>query len=68
VSICGVQVRPGDLIAADDSGVCVVPLESVETVIAQCEAAERAEEAVTSLIKSGATASDVTQALSPERW
>jgi regulator of RNase E activity RraA len=68
VSICGVQVRPGDLIAADDSGVCVVPLENVETVIAQCEAAERAEEAVTSLIKSGATASDVTQALSPERW
>jgi 4-hydroxy-4-methyl-2-oxoglutarate aldolase len=68
VAICGAQVHPGDLIAADDTGVCVVPFESVDAVIAQCEAAERAEDAVTNLIKSGASASDVTEALSPERW
>jgi 4-hydroxy-4-methyl-2-oxoglutarate aldolase len=68
VAICGAQVHPGDLIAADDTGVCVVPFESVDAVIAQCEAAERAEDAVTNLIKSGASASDVTGALSPERW
>ncbi|MGA8417580.1 MAG: RraA family protein [Candidatus Dormiibacterota bacterium] len=68
VAICGAQVRPGDLIAADDSGVCIVPFESVDAVIAHCEAAEGAEEAVTNLIKSGAAPADVTRALSPERW
>lgn len=68
VAICGFQVRPGDLLAADDTGVCVVPFESVDEVIAHCEAAEIAEDAVTTLIKSGASASEVTHALKPERW
>lgn len=68
VAICGAQVRPGDLIAADDSGVCVIPFDSVDVVIAHCEAAERAEDAVTNLIKSGAAPAEVTKALSPERW
>jgi regulator of RNase E activity RraA len=68
VAICGAQVRPGDLLAADDTGVCVVPLENVGAVIAHCEAAAVAEDAVTALIKSGATATEVTTALKPERW
>ena len=68
VAICGVQVRPGDLLAADATGVCVVPFESIDDVLAHCEAAEIAEDAVTTLITSGASAADVTKALKPERW
>jgi 4-hydroxy-4-methyl-2-oxoglutarate aldolase len=68
VAICGAQVRPGDLIAADDSGVCVIPFESASAVIERCEAAEHAEDAVTNLIKGGATPAEVIKALSPERW
>jgi 4-hydroxy-4-methyl-2-oxoglutarate aldolase len=37
VRVHDVQVRPGDLIVADDSGVCVVPFEHVNEVIDQIE-------------------------------
>lgn len=41
VTCAGVQVRPGDLVLADDSGVAFVPLELVEEVL------EKAKEVVT---------------------
>jgi regulator of RNase E activity RraA len=41
VTCAGVQVRPGDLVVADDSGVAFVPLELVE------EVAERAKDLTT---------------------
>ena len=68
VSIGGAQVRPGDLIAADASGVCVIPRESVAEVVAACQAADSAEAEVVALIDSGAPISQVTRALAPERW
>lgn len=35
VSICGVSVRPGDLVAADEVGVCFIPRERVREVHAR---------------------------------
>jgi regulator of RNase E activity RraA len=35
VGICGVQVRAGDLVCADDAGVCFVPFEHAEEVLAE---------------------------------
>jgi len=38
VTLYDVLVMPGDLIIADDSGVCVVPADSVETVLSKAKA------------------------------
>ncbi len=34
VSICGLQVKPGDIVLGDDSGVLVIPQEHAEAVLA----------------------------------
>lgn len=33
IRVCGVQVRPGDLVVADEGGICFVPREAVEAVL-----------------------------------
>lgn len=37
VSIQGITVQVGDLVLADDNGVCFVPADSVERVLTRCE-------------------------------
>jgi 4-hydroxy-4-methyl-2-oxoglutarate aldolase len=33
VQVCGVQVSPGDLVCADEAGVCFIPLEHAQAVL-----------------------------------
>jgi regulator of RNase E activity RraA len=68
VSLAGVMVHPGDLVVADDSGVCVVPQAHIEAVRAIAVAAERAEREVTDAILNGASPVDVASIRAPERW
>lgn len=51
VRIHDVRVEPGDLIAADDSGVCVIPFEQVTYVIDQIEEIARDEAHTAQLIR-----------------
>lgn len=44
VSICGISVRPGDLVIADEVGVCFVPFERAAEVLAVAQRLTRREE------------------------
>ncbi|MBK1789431.1 RraA family protein [Prauserella cavernicola] len=59
VTLHDVRVEPGDLMIADDSGVCVVPFEHVEHVIDEIESIAAAEERMTNLIVEGAPISEL---------
>lgn len=44
VTIAGIAVQPGDLVIADETGVCFVPQDLIEDVLERCEAADKKEE------------------------
>lgn len=50
ISLCGLLVMPGDLIIADDSGVCVVPYDLGEKVLGECKAILDSEEHMREMI------------------
>lgn len=54
VTVHNVRVEPGDLIVADDSGVCVVPYEHAESLIDEVERIAEAEATMAKLIVEGA--------------
>ena len=68
VSIGGMQVRPGDLITADETGVCVIPQAYIQTVLDRCLSGEAAESTVISLLESGAEISEILAVLSADKW
>lgn len=68
VSLDGVAVTPGDLVTADDSGVCVVPAEAVAEVLALCLETDATEQAVIDAIAAGASLADVRAVHPPARW
>ena len=51
VTLCGKLVEPGDLMVADDSGVCIVPQELAEKVIDEAEKIAASEEKMRQLIE-----------------
>jgi regulator of RNase E activity RraA len=56
------------VIAADDAGVCVIPLEYLGAVKDAVLEAEQAEREVTAAIRRGAPVEEVARILNPERW
>ena len=53
VSIGGIQVKPGDILVGDDSGVVVVPQDMALKVIETAEGIEAAENAIVEAVKKG---------------
>jgi regulator of RNase E activity RraA len=68
VTILGVQVRPGDLIVADDTGIVVIPLEKAEEVLRLAQEATAKEARLMELLESGATLAEMRQILPPSKW
>jgi 4-hydroxy-4-methyl-2-oxoglutarate aldolase len=59
IVIGGVQVKPGDLVVADDTGVCFIPRDHILEVLEAAEKKARAEEARCKAIDSGLSVPDI---------
>ena len=68
VVIDGVQVNPGDLCVADDTGICFVPADLVEKVLEICLAALEKETKILSLIEDGSSVEDMVSVLPADKW
>jgi len=68
VTIVGVQVRPGDLVVADDTGVVVVPLEMAEEVLRRAQEVAAKERRIVDMLAAGATLAEMRRVLPPSRW
>ena len=55
VAMSGVQVRPGDLVLGDDSGVVVVPADMAEKVLEIAQNIEATEQKIIAEVKAGST-------------
>jgi 4-hydroxy-4-methyl-2-oxoglutarate aldolase len=55
----GLLVHPGDLIVADDDGVCVVAREQAQAVLDQSTARDKKEAAVRARLKAGELGLDI---------
>lgn len=53
VDICSVRVNPGDLVVADDTGVCFIPRADIMRVLELCEKKKQAEDTRMEAISQG---------------
>ncbi len=68
VGLADVTVRPGDVIVADDTGVCVISAEHADAVTRAALEAEAAERMLIDAIASGASPKEVAAIIPPEKW
>lgn len=61
VEVFGASVTPGDLVVADETGVCFVPGHLIVEVLELCEAADRKEEEWLDRLANGLTIPDLVQ-------
>jgi len=61
VHICGIPVRPGDIVVADEVGVCFVPLEHAGDVLRKALKIAESEDTRQQAIAAGAPIRDVMQ-------
>jgi 4-hydroxy-4-methyl-2-oxoglutarate aldolase len=59
VTVYDIVVYAGDLIVADDSGVCAIPPEHVDYVLKQAQSIEKEEEAMRDLVHEGRSIDDL---------
>lgn len=59
VTINGISVRAGDLVVADETGVCFVPSDLIEKVLARCEEIVAGEAEKTRFIQEGVSAGEI---------
>ena len=59
VQICGVRVSAGDIVLADDTGVCFIPRDRAEEVLARAEQRAAAEKAKCEAIDAGVPVADL---------
>ncbi len=67
ISFGGVQVRPGDAVLADRSGVVFIPAEHLEEVVAKAESLFAKEEAMMADLRAGMSALAVDQKYNYEK-
>ena len=59
VTICGVTVAPGDLVLADETGVCFIPRDRAAQVLARVREIAKNEKARTAKITAGVPVSEL---------
>ncbi len=67
IEFAGVQVRPGDVVLADRSGVVVIPQEELDAVLAKAEEFFAKEEAMVAEIHAGRSMLEVDQKYNYEK-
>ena len=67
IQIGDVRVMPGDLVVADDSGVCFIPRDYVMEVLELCEKKAKAEDARCKAIDGGIPVPDISRATYGEK-
>ena len=61
VHIAGVQVNPGDIVCADDAGICFIPLAQAAEVLEVCLRFDKGDAKRMADIQSGASVADLVQ-------